>query len=318
MKTALITGGAGFLGSHLCDFLLGRAETKPDEECRVICVDNLLTGRLENVAHLAADERFRFVRHDVTEEWAETGPVDYVLHLASPASPVDFDSYPIEILRVGSVGTENALRVAREHGAVFLLASTSEVYGDPEVHPQPETYVGHVNPIGPRSCYDEAKRYAEAFTVAYRRVHQVDAKIVRIFNTYGPRMRDRDGRVVPAFITQALRGEPLTVFGDGSHTRSLCYVADLVLGIYRLLVSKDTGPINIGNPEEISILDFARRVIAATGSASEIRFLPGSEDDPKLRRPDISRARATLGWEPQVPLDEGLRRTIDWFRSEIK
>jgi dTDP-glucose 4,6-dehydratase len=304
----LVTGGAGFLGSHLCDRLLREGH-------EVIAMDNLLTGNPRNIAHLGAEKRFRFVRHDVTQFIFVDGPLDAVLHFASPASPIDYLELPIQTLKVGSLGTHNALGLALEKKARFLLASTSEVYGDPLVHPQPETYWGNVNPIGPRGVYDEAKRFGEAITMAYRRAHGVDTRIVRIFNTYGERMRPRDGRVVPALIGQALAGEPMTVFGDGSQTRSFCYVADLVDGIYRLLQSSIAEPTNIGNPAELSVLDFARTIRTLTGTKSEIVFKPLPVDDPKVRQPDIANAKAKLGWEPKVKLDEGLKRTIDYFRS---
>ncbi len=304
----LVTGGAGFLGSHLCERLLAEGH-------KVVAMDNLLTGNLRNIAHLSGDPRFRFVRHDVTQFIAVEGALDAVLHFASPASPIDYLLLPIQTLKVGSLGTHNALGLAMAKSARFLLASTSEVYGDPLVHPQPETYWGNVNPIGPRGVYDEAKRFAEAMTMAYRRAHGVDTRIVRIFNTYGERMRPRDGRVVPALISQALAGEPMTVFGDGSQTRSFCYVSDLIEGIYRLLLSGEPDPVNIGNPSELSVLDFARTIRRLTGTRSEIVFKPLPEDDPKVRQPDISRARTLLGWEPKVKLEEGLSRTIEYFRQ---
>ena len=310
MTTAVVTGGAGFLGSHLCERLLAEGH-------RVICVDNLLTGRRENVAALLADPRFRFVRHDISKPLQLDEPVDRVLHFASPASPVDYLELPIQTLKVGSLGTHNSLGLAKAHDARFLLASTSEVYGDPLVHPQPESYWGNVNPVGPRGVYDEAKRFAEAMTMAYHRYHGLDTRIVRIFNTYGPRMRARDGRVVPAFIQQALLDEPLTVFGDGSQTRSFCYVSDLVEGIWRLLQSDLHEPCNIGNPSEMTVLQFAQRIKAAVGSKSEIVFHKLPVDDPKTRQPDITQARTRLGWEPVVSLDEGLARTIDYFRAEL-
>ena len=304
----LVTGGAGFLGSHLCDRLLREGH-------EVIAMDNLLTGKARNIAHLDAEKRFRFVRHDVTHFIFVDGPLDAVLHFASPASPIDYLELPIQTLKVGSLGTHNALGVAKAKKARFLLASTSEVYGDPLVHPQPETYWGNVNPIGPRGVYDEAKRFAEAITMAYRRSHGVDTRIVRIFNTYGERMRPRDGRVVPALIGQALAGEPMTVFGDGSQTRSFCYVSDLVDGIYRLLQSDAAEPMNIGNPAELSVLEFAKTIRALTGTKSDIVFKPLPVDDPKVRQPDITKARQVLGWEPKVRLEEGLRRTIDYFKN---
>jgi dTDP-glucose 4,6-dehydratase len=304
----LVTGGAGFLGSHLCERLLAEGH-------EVVAMDNLLTGNLRNIAHLSGGPRFRFVRHDVTQFIAVEGAVDAVLHFASPASPIDYLLLPIQTLKVGSLGTHNALGLAMAKSARFLLASTSEVYGDPLVHPQPETYWGNVNPIGPRGVYDEAKRFAEAMTMAYRRAHGVDTRIVRIFNTYGERMRPRDGRVVPALISQALAGEPMTVFGDGSQTRSFCYVSDLIEGIYRLLLSGEPDPVNIGNPTELSVLEFARTIQRLTGTRSGIVFKPLPEDDPKVRQPDITRARTLLGWEPKVKLEEGLTRTIDYFRQ---
>jgi dTDP-glucose 4,6-dehydratase len=308
MMRVIVTGGAGFLGSHLCERLLAEGH-------EVLAMDNLLTGNLRNIAHLSGEPRFRFVRHDVTQFIAVEGPVEAVLHFASPASPIDYLLLPIQTLKVGSLGTHNALGLAMTKSARFLLASTSEVYGDPLVHPQPESYWGNVNPIGPRGVYDEAKRFAEAMTMAYRRAHGVDTRIVRIFNTYGERMRPRDGRVVPALICQALAGEPMTVFGDGSQTRSFCYVSDLIEGIYRLLLSGEPDPVNIGNPSELSVLAFARTIQRLTGTRSEIVFKPLPEDDPKVRQPDISRARALLGWEPKVKLEEGLSRTIEYFRQ---
>jgi dTDP-glucose 4,6-dehydratase len=308
MKRALVTGGAGFLGSHLCERLLG-------EGMAVVCVDNLVTGKRDNVAHLDGRPGFEFVLHDVSKAIEIPGAIDYVLHFASPASPIDYLELPIQTLKVGSLGTHNSLGLAKAKRARFLLASTSEVYGDPLVHPQPESYWGNVNPVGPRGVYDEAKRFAEAMTMAYHRVHALETRIVRIFNTYGPRMRLRDGRVVPAFVAQALAGEPLTVFGDGSQTRSFCYVDDLVEGIFRLLMSDETLPVNIGNPHEMTIRQFAERIRALVGSSSPIDFRPLPEDDPKTRQPDITRARAILGWEPRVALEEGLARTIAYFRT---
>jgi dTDP-glucose 4,6-dehydratase len=310
MQRVLITGGAGFIGSHLCErFLADGAE--------VICMDNLLTGSADNVAHLFSDRRFTFVQQDVTNYIHVKGALDAILHFASPASPVDYLELPIQTLKVGSLGTHKALGLAKEKGARLLLASTSEVYGDPLVHPQNEDYWGNVNPIGPRGVYDEAKRFAEAITMAYHRTHGVATRIVRIFNTHGPRMRLNDGRVVPNFIAQALRGEPITVYGDGSQTRSFCYVSDLVEGLVRLLRSEHPGPINCGNPMEVTILQFAERIKALTGSQSPIVFKPLPEDDPKVRQPDITRARTLLGWEPKVGLDDGLRRTIDYFRTRV-
>ncbi len=307
---AVVTGGAGFLGSHLCERLLA-------EGCEVVAVDNLLTGSRENIAHLLARDDFQFVQHDVSKPFEIAGEVDYVLHFASPASPIDYLELPIQTLKVGSLGTHNALGLAKAKGARFLLASTSEVYGDPLIHPQPETYWGNVNPVGPRGVYDEAKRFAEAMAMAYHRVHGLEVRIVRIFNTYGPRMRLRDGRVVPAFFQQALAGQPLTVFGDGSQTRSFCYVDDLIEGIYRLLRSDIETPTNIGNPHEMTILEFAQKIIAFTGSSSTIDFRPLPEDDPKTRQPDITKARTLLGWEPKVDLDQGLAKTVEHFRRAI-
>ena len=302
----LVTGGAGFLGSHLCDYLIEKGHD-------VICIDSLITGSIGNIGHLSGNEKFHFIKHDVTEYIFIPGQLDAILHFASPASPVDYLEYPIQTLKVGSLGTHKALGLAREKGAKFLLASTSEVYGDPLMHPQPEDYWGNVNPIGPRGVYDEAKRFAEAMTMAYHRYHRIETRIVRIFNTYGPRMRLNDGRVVPNFISQALTGKPLTVYGDGSQTRSFCYYTDLVEGIHRLLESDIDTPVNLGNPTEYSVLEFARKIIEATGSASEIVHKKLPVDDPKVRRPDIARAKKLLGWEPVVSLDEGLKKTIDFF-----
>ncbi len=307
-QRALVTGGAGFLGSHLCERLLA-------EGWEVVCMDNLITGSLANIEHLFGHEGFVFVKHDVTNFIHVPGRLDAILHFASPASPIDYLQLPIQTLKVGSLGTHKALGLAKSKGARFLLASTSEVYGDPLIHPQHESYWGNVNPVGPRGVYDEAKRFAEALTMAYHRFHGVDTRIVRIFNTYGPRMRAGDGRVVPTFITQALRGEPLTVFGDGSQTRSFCFVEDEVEGIWRLLNSDHTDPMNIGNPAEMTVLEFAREILRLTGTRSEIVFKPLPEDDPKVRQPDISLARKVLGWEPRIPLEEGLRRTIAFFRG---
>jgi dTDP-glucose 4,6-dehydratase len=306
----LITGGAGFLGSHLCDRFLSEGHS-------VIAMDNLITGSVRNIEHLAGNERFRFIKQDVTEYLYVDGPLDAVLHLASPASPVDYLEYPIQTLKVGALGTHKTLGLALSKRARFLLASTSEVYGDPQVHPQPEGYWGHVNPIGPRGVYDEAKRFAEALTMAYHRYHKLDTRIARIFNTYGPRMRLDDGRVVPNFIGQALRGEALTVYGDGSQTRSFCYCSDLVEGIYRLLQTDYSEPLNLGNPAEMSILDFALLINRLVGNTAGITYRPLPEDDPKVRQPDIHRARQLLHWEPKEGLEEGLRRTIDWFRSSL-
>jgi len=308
---AIVTGGAGFLGSHLCEKLL-------ENSWDVLCVDNLVTGTEQNIAHLAENPHFRVQRHDASLYIDVAGPVDYVLHLASPASPVDYTRLPIQTLKVGALGTHNSLGLAMAKKAKFLLASTSECYGDPLVSPQPETYWGNVNPIGPRGVYDEAKRFAEAMTMAYHRWHSVDTHIVRIFNTYGPRMRLNDGRALPNFIYQALTGEPITVYGDGSQTRSFCYVSDLIEGIYRLMQSDEHLPTNIGNPQEITILEFARRVKALTGSQSEIVFKPLPQDDPKQRCPDIAKAKKLLGWEPKVSLEEGLRLTLDYFRKQME
>ena len=302
-NVSLVTGGAGFLGSHLCDRLLGEGH-------RVICVDNLDTGTLENVEHIR-DPRFEFLQHDMTEHLEVPERVDYVFHLASPASPIDYLRLPLHTLKVGSYGTHNALGLAKRHRARFLLASTSEVYGDPKEHPQSEAYWGHVNPIGPRGVYDEAKRYAEALTMAYHRQQGVDTHIIRIFNTYGPRMRPRDGRAIPTFIRQALEGQPLTVFGEGDQTRPFCYVSDLIEGMWRLIQSDHHGPVNIGNPGEYTILQLAEAVIRITGSGSQIVFEALPQDDPTVRRPDISLARRLLGWEPTVGLDDGLRLTLE-------
>jgi dTDP-glucose 4,6-dehydratase len=303
----LVTGGAGFIGSHLCDFLLAQG-------CDVVCMDNLLTGSLENIAHIQ-DPRFVFVKYDVTNFISIKGGVDYVLHFASPASPIDYLELPIQTLKVGSLGTYRALGLAKASSARFLLASTSEVYGDPLVHPQREDYWGNVNPVGPRGVYDEAKRFAEAMTMAYHRVHGLDTRIVRIFNTYGSRMRLTDGRAVPTFVRQALRNEPLTVYGDGSQTRSFTYVSDLVDGIWRLMHAPVNDPVNIGNPRELTLLELAKHVIRATGSASEIVFRPLPVDDPQVRQPDIGRARRLLGWKPTIELEEGLARTVEWYRN---
>lgn len=309
-QRVVITGGAGFLGSHLCERFLA-------EGWRVLCVDSLLTGSEENVAHLRAEEGFEFLKHDVTKYIEVEGPVAAILHFASPASPIDYLELPIQTLKVGSLGTHNALGLAHAKGARFLLASTSECYGDPLVHPQTEDYWGNVNPVGPRGVYDEAKRFAEAMTMAYHRYHKVETRIVRIFNTYGPRMRLNDGRALPAFMSQALRGEPLTIFGDGSQTRSFCYVDDLVEGIWRLLAADYAMPVNIGNPREMTILEFAEEVLKLTGSRSKLTFHELPEDDPKVRQPDISLARKLLGWEPVVELTDGLARTLDGFRSQV-
>ncbi|MBK9170620.1 MAG: SDR family oxidoreductase [Bryobacterales bacterium] len=307
----LVSGAAGFIASHLCDRLIAEGHF-------VIAFDNYLTGSAANLRHMAGHPSFRFFRHDATEplpESATSEPLDAVLHLASPASPKDYLEYPIETLDVGSLGTRRMLEAARDHEARFLLTSTSECYGDPLVHPQTETYWGNVNPVGPRSCYDESKRFAEAITMAYHRTHGVRTTIARIFNTYGPRMKLNDGRVVPAFLDQALRNQPLTVFGNGTQTRSFCYVSDLVDGLYRLMLSDERYPVNLGNPREMTILEFAEQIRALTGAAAPILFEPLPEDDPKQRRPDITKARTVLGWEPKIPLEEGLRATVDYFRG---
>jgi len=310
----LITGGAGFIGSHLCDYLLAQGH-------EVIAMDNLSTGSTDNIAHLVGRERFQFIKHNVTDYIYVDGPLDAVLHLASLPSPVDYLHYPIQTLKVGALGTHKALGLAKAKGARFLLASTSEVYGDPQVHPQPEDYWGNVNPVGPRGVYDESKRFAEALAMAYHRYHGLETRIARIFNTYGPRMRLDDGRVVPNFIRQAILGEPVTVYDDGSRTRSFCYVSDLVEGMVRLLMSAEVYPINLGNPREMTILEFARKVIEVTGSQSEIVFVhprdERTQDDPMVRQPDINKARRVLGWEPVVTLEEGLGRTVDWFRKRL-
>lgn len=308
MPRTLITGGAGFLGSHLCEYMLRRGH-------EVIVMDNLLTGNLANLQHLHG-ERLKFIKHDVTEYIFLAGKLDYLLHFASPASPADYLNFPIQTLKVGAMGTHKALGLAKDKGATFLLASTSEVYGDPQIHPQPESYWGHVNPVGPRGVYDEAKRFAEALTMAYHRTHGVDAKIVRIFNTYGPRMRPNDGRAIPNFIAQALADEPITIFGAGNQTRSFCYVDDLVEGIYRLLVSDCHEPVNIGNPREMTIRELAETIIELTDSTSKIVEQPLPVDDPKVRQPDITRALGVLEWHPKVDLNTGLRRTIAWFRQQ--
>jgi dTDP-glucose 4,6-dehydratase len=306
----LILGGAGFIGSHLCDRYL-------KEGHNVICMDNLLTGSLDNIAHLKKEKRFSFVNHDVTKFIKINGRLDAILHFASPASPIDYIKLPIQTLKVGSLGTHNALGLAMGKNAKFLLASTSEVYGDPLIHPQREDYWGNVNPIGPRGVYDEAKRFAEALTMAYHRYHGVDTRIVRIFNTYGERMRAADGRVVPNFIMQALKGRPITVFGNGKQTRSFCYVSDLVDGIFRLLNSKINDPVNIGNPDEYTVLQFAKIVIKLTGAKSKIVFKELPVDDPRVRQPDIGKAKKHLGWQPHVPVNEGIARTIEWFKNKM-
>jgi dTDP-glucose 4,6-dehydratase len=306
MSTAVVTGGAGFLGSHVCDYLLAKGH-------RVVCVDNLDTGSLQNIEHVRSTDQFVFVNHDLTEPFFFDEPVDFIFHLASPASPIDYLRLPLHTLKVGSYGTHNMLGLAKVKRARFLLASTSEVYGDPQVHPQPETYWGHVNPIGPRGVYDEAKRYAEALTMAYHRQQGVDTCIARIFNTYGPRMRPHDGRAIPTFMRQALENKPLTVFGDGSQTRSFCHVDDLIRGLYLLAQSEEHLPVNLGNPREMTLLELAENVLRVTGARSEIVFEALPVDDPQVRQPDITRAKQILGWEPEVELQDGLRRTIEWM-----
>jgi dTDP-glucose 4,6-dehydratase len=308
--TTVITGGAGFLGSHLADYLLAR-----DHE--VIALDNLITGNVANIEHLAGNKQFKFIEHDVTEYIYLPGHIDYIFHFASPASPIDYLELPIQTLKVGALGTHKALGLARAKQARFFLASTSEVYGDPLEHPQRETYWGNVNPIGPRGVYDEAKRFAEAMTMAYHRYHNVETRIIRIFNTYGPRMRPNDGRVVPTFIVQALKDEPITVFGEGQQTRSFCYCADLIEGIYRLMMSDCADPVNIGNPHEMSVLQFAQEIIKLCNSSSTIAYKPLPEDDPKIRQPNIEKAKALLDWEPQMALQPGLEKTIAYFRDLI-
>ncbi len=308
---ALVTGGAGFIGSHLCEFFLGQG-------WEVVCMDNFVTGSPDNVAPFQARPGFRLVRHNVTEYIRMDGALDWVLHLASPASPRDYLELPIQTLKVRALGTHNAIRLAKAKGARFLLASTSEVYGDPLVHPQREDYWGNVNPVGPRGVYDEAKRFAEAITMAYHRTHGVDTRIARIFNSFGPSMRIDDGRAIPAFISQALAGQPLTIFGDGSQTRSFQYISDLIDGLWRLMRAPVNDPVNLGNPQEMTLLELAKRILRLTGARSEIVFRPLPTDDPKVRQPDIGRARALLGWEPRVEVDEGLRLTIDWFRRRLR
>ena len=321
MARSLVTGGAGFLGSHLCDRLLAEGH-------EVLCLDTLLTGRLENIAPSMNHRRFTFIQHDVTKPIEITGSLDYILHFASPASPTDYGKYPIHTLKVGALGTYHALGLAKAKGATLLLASSSEVYGDPDVNPQPESYWGRVNPVGPRSVYDEAKRYAEAISMAYHHAHHLEVRIARIFNTYGPRMRLNDGRALPNFMAQALAGEPLTVYGDGSHTRSFCYVSDMVEGVYRLLTYQPNKPnelnqpnepliFNLGNPDEVTILQLAREVIEVTGSRSEIVFQPLPYDDPKVRRPEIRKAKEHLGWEPRISRVEGLQRTVPFFQASL-
>ena len=311
MKTILITGGAGFIGSHFCDFLLQKGH-------KLIAMDNLVTGNLKNIEHLRGNKNFKFIHHDVSKHIAVNENLDFVMHFASPASPVDYQKIPIQTLKAGSLGTHNTLGLALAKKAKYVLASTSEVYGDPLVNPQPETYWGNVNPIGLRGCYDEAKRFSEALTMAYHRIHKLDTKIVRIFNTYGPRMRLDDGRVVPNFIMQASSNKPITVYGDGKQTRSFCYVSDLIEGIYRLMISNINDPVNIGNPEEHTVLEFAGLIKEMTGSKSKIAFKPLPADDPHVRCPDIAKARKELKWEPKVKLKEGLTRTIEWFKLNNK
>jgi len=310
-KTAVVTGGAGFIGSFLCEKLLNL-------DMNVICLDNLITGNINNVGHLFGNDGFSFIKHDVTNFIHVPGNVDYILHFASPASPLDYLQFPIQTLKVGSLGTHKALGLAKEKNAVFLLASTSEVYGDPLVHPQSEDYWGNVNSVGPRGVYDEAKRFAESLTMAYNRYHSVRTRIARIFNTYGPRMRLKDGRALPEFIQQALTGEPLTVFGDGSQTRSFCYIDDLVDGLIKLLLSEETGPVNLGNPDEITIKDFAEEIIELTDSNSVLMYMDLPEDDPKVRQPDISRALKILGWSPKVDRKSGILKTIEYFRQQLE
>ena len=311
MARVLITGGAGFLGSHLCERFINEGDS-------VICVDNLCTGSPDNIAHLIGNQKFKFVQHDVTQYTYVSGDLDYILHFASPASPIDYYQLPIQTLKVGSLGTHKTLGLAKEKNARYLLASTSEVYGVPLIHPQPETYWGNVNPIGIRGVYDEAKRFGEALVMAYHNYHKLDTRIVRIFNTYGPRMRLHDGRAIPEFVSMALKGKPLPVFGDGSQTRSVCYVDDLVEGIYRLLLSPEVFPVNIGNPDEITILQLAEEIIELTGSLSKIEFKELPEDDPKVRQPDITKAKAILKWEPKVNRKEGLIKVIEDFRNRLK
>jgi len=308
MPVSVVTGGAGFLGSHLCDKLIAEGH-------KVICLDNLITGNLNNIEHLDGNKSFKFIKHDVTEYIDIAGGIDFIFHFASPASPIDYLELPIQTLKVGALGTHKALGLARAKKAVFVLASTSEVYGDPLVHPQKEAYWGNVNPVGPRGVYDEAKRFAEAMTMAYHRYHGIDTKIARIFNTYGPRMRARDGRAVPAFIVQALNKEPVTVFGDGRQTRSFCYVSDMISGIYALAMSNDTGPMNIGNPTEMTVLELAEKIIELAGSKSKVVFKALPVDDPKVRQPDISMAIRKLNWKPAVGLSDGLKHTIEYFRG---
>ena len=311
MSTAVVTGGSGFLGSHLCDKLL-------NEDMRVVCIDNLLTGSLDNIQHLFGNPKFKFIHHDVTNYIHVPGKVDYILHFASPASPIDYHQLPIQTLKVGSLGTHKALGLAKEKGARFLLASTSEVYGDPLMHPQKEDYWGNVNPIGPRGVYDEAKRFAEAITMAYQRYHNLSTRIVRIFNTFGPRMRLNDGRAIPAFFSQALNNEPITVFGDGNQTRSFIYVEDEINGILKLLFSEENEPVNIGNPEEITVKQIAEEIVEITNSSSKIIYKELPVDDPKVRQPDITKAKTKLGWAPVIDRIEGLRLTMDYFKEKLK
>ena len=308
MKTVLITGGAGFIGSHLCDFLI-------DKGFRVICVDNLITGNKKNIGHLKEGKNFKFINHDISRHIAIDEPLDYVLHFASPASPVDYQKIPIQTLKAGSLGTHNTLGLALAKKAKYVLASTSEVYGDPKLNPQPESYWGNVNPVGPRGCYDESKRFAEALVVAYHSIHKVNVRIARIFNTYGPRMRKDDGRVVPNFITQALNNKPMTIYGDGKQTRSFCYITDMINGIYKLMSSNINEPVNLGNPDEHTIIEFANLIKKVTGSKNKIVFKDLPVDDPHVRCPDISKAKKELGWEPKVSLKDGLKETIRWFRK---
>jgi len=310
-KVVLITGGAGFIGSHLCDWFIKR-------DFKVIALDNLVTGSRDNIAHLLKNKNFKFIKHDISKPVHIPGKIDYVLNFASPASPIDYLNLSIQTMKVGALGTHNALGIAKAKGAVFFQASTSEVYGDPLEHPQKETYWGNVNPIGPRGVYDEAKRFAEALVLAYKKVHKMDVKIIRIFNTYGPRMRLKDGRVVPNFIDQILHGKPLTIYGDGKQTRSFCYVDDLVDGITKLLFSKMTGPVNIGNPREFTIREFADLVMKANGGRAKLAYEPLPKDDPKQRKPDITLVRRELGWEPKIELEEGIVKTIDWFKKYLK
>ncbi len=310
MPRSIVTGGAGFLGSHLCDLLLNDGHD-------VIAIDSLITGNIANIEHLSGNDKFKFIKHDVTEYIYIEGDIDFIFHFASPASPIDYLQLPIQTLKVGALGTHKVLGLARAKGARFTIASTSEVYGDPLIHPQQEEYWGNVNPVGPRGVYDEAKRFAEAMTMAYHRYHGVDTKIVRIFNTYGPRMRAKDGRVIPAFVNQALRNEDITVFGEGEQTRSFCYVSDLLNGIYKLACSEETGPINIGNPVEMTVMQLAEKIIELTGSKSKIVHKPLPVDDPKVRQPDITKAKELLGWEPVVKLEDGMSKVIEYFKSRL-